>query len=211
MKINEELKKYLDEKILVKYDNNIGGHGIDHIKYVIERSFEIIDEFSLNVDNNIVYTVAMYHDIGYKIDPEEHNVVSAQIFIKDKAMNNFFSDDERKIIYEAIVDHRASLEYDARSIYGKIVSSADREINVDRLLSRSLLFAFDKFKNKKIDEKEIIEDSYNKISKKYGSDGYAKIYYKERKYLDFIKKIRYLTENKEEFIKYELELLKTLT
>lgn len=32
---------------------------------------------------------------------------------------------------DAIVDHRASLEYETRSVYGRIVSSTDREISID--------------------------------------------------------------------------------
>ena len=52
MNINVDLKKYLDETILLKYDDNMGGHGIEHIKYVIERSFEIIEGFKINADFN---------------------------------------------------------------------------------------------------------------------------------------------------------------
>lgn len=213
--MNIELKNYLDENILTKYDDNVGGHGVEHIKYVIERSFEIIDEFKLDVDFNIVYTVAMFHDIGYMENPEEHHIVSANMFLEDNNIKNFFSDEDIKVIYEAIIDHRASLEYDARSIYGKIVSSADREIDVDRLLTRSLSYAYDKYKDEDgeidVDVYTIIDDSYNKISKKYGIGGYAKIFYEDKKYKEFINKIRYLTDDKEKFIEYELELLDSLS
>ena len=35
-KINKQLKQYIEENILPQYDlNNIGGHGIDHIKTVM--------------------------------------------------------------------------------------------------------------------------------------------------------------------------------
>lgn len=213
--MNIDLKMYLDENILTKYDDNVGGHGIEHIKYVIERSFEIVEEFKLDVDLNIVYTVAMFHDIGYMENPEEHHIVSANMFLEDNVVKEYFSLEEINIIYEAIIDHRASLEYDARSIYGKIVSSADREIDVDRLLTRSLSYAYDKYKDEDgeidVDVYTIIDDSYNKISKKYGTGGYAKIFYEDKKYKEFINKIRFLTDNKEKFIEYELELLDSLS
>ena len=61
--INLELQKYIEEQILPLYDNNIGGHGISHIKFVIERSFELINEFKLNLNLNMVYTIAVFHDI----------------------------------------------------------------------------------------------------------------------------------------------------
>lgn len=40
--IRDELKKYIEETIMKKYDeNNIGGHGKEHIETVINRSFEL--------------------------------------------------------------------------------------------------------------------------------------------------------------------------
>ncbi len=41
-------------------------------------------------------------------------------------MKDFFDDEQRIIIKEAIEDYRATLEYEPRSDYGKIISSADR-------------------------------------------------------------------------------------
>lgn len=38
---------------------------------------------------------------------------------------------------EAIEDHRASLEYIPRSIYGKIISSADRNTSIEDILKRT--------------------------------------------------------------------------
>ena len=66
--INEQLKDYIEESIFPEYDKNEIAHGISHIKTVIRRSFELIKQNNLEVDNNIVYTVAAYHDIGHHID-----------------------------------------------------------------------------------------------------------------------------------------------
>ena len=145
--INKKLKKYIDNKIMIKYkDNNYGGHGWEHIQDVIMRSFELIKKFNLEVNPDLVYTIAAYHDIGYRQDPDNHEQVSSEIFMQDEMMKEFFNDEERTIIAEAIVDHRASLEYEARSIYGKIVSSADRAIDVDIMLKRSIAFQAEKHK-----------------------------------------------------------------
>ena len=44
--ISKELKQYIDTQILPQYEeNNIGGHGREHIEVVIQRCFEIIEEF----------------------------------------------------------------------------------------------------------------------------------------------------------------------
>ena len=51
MEKNEELKKYIEQYILPEYDKNESGHGIDHIQYVIKRSFELVNENNLDVNN----------------------------------------------------------------------------------------------------------------------------------------------------------------
>lgn len=208
MIIEQELEEYLNKNILILYKDNIGGHGISHIKQVVERCFEIIEEFKLDVSFDIILTIAIYHDLGYKIDPDNHELVSAELFYNDEFMKNYFDSETLKIIYEAIIDHRASLEYDPRSIYGKIISSADREISVENMLIRSYFYQKDKHKEENLSEDEIVEYSYLKLSSKYGKSGYAKMYFPDKKYLSFQTKMQELIENKEKFFETEKELVK---
>ena len=55
----------------------------------------------------------------------------------DLNLRKYLSDKNIEIIKEAIEDHRASSNHIPRSIYGKIVASADRNINVDIYLNRT--------------------------------------------------------------------------
>lgn len=205
--INPLLKKYIDENVLTEYSDNIGGHGIDHIQYVINRCFELIQEFSLKLDSNMVYTIAAYHDIGYKKDPDNHEQVSANLFASDPNIATFFNEEQRKIIYEAIVDHRASLEYEARSEYGKLVSSADREISVDNMLKRSFFYQKDKHAVENPTTDQVIAYSYKKLSSKYGKNGYAKMYFPDKKYQEFIATMEHLTSDFDEFKARELAIV----
>ena len=206
--INKKLKKYIENNIMNKYkDDNYGGHGWEHIQDVINRSFELKDKFNLEVDPNMVYTIAAYHDIGYRQDPDNHEKVSSEIFLQDEEMKKFFNDEERNIIAEAIVDHRASLEYEARSVYGKLVSSADRAIDVDDMLRRSIAFQTEKHKSENPTIEQIIEYSFKKLSSKYGNGGYAKMYFQDDKYKDYLAKMNKILSDKNEFIKAELELI----
>lgn len=209
--MNRNLYDYLNSNILPKYEHNIGGHNIEHIKYVISRSKEIVDEFNLDVNEDMVYTIAMFHDIGYSVNPDEHEKVSADMFMQDEEMKKYFNDEQRQIMYEAIVDHRASLEYEARNIYGKIVSSADREISVKNMLIRSLRFHKDKHiaENPTLDD--VIEYSFKKLYSKYSkTNGYAKMYFKDKKYIDYIDGINVLLNNKELFINEEKKIAKEI-
>ena len=208
-KIEEEIN-YVEDKVLPLYDTNIGGHGRDHILTVIMRSFEIKKEFDLSLKNKLILIIAAYHDIGYKKDPDNHEQVSSEMFLADKEIQKFLEPDEVQIVAEAIVDHRASLEYEARSIYGKIVSSADRETSVENMLTRSILYQADKHKAENPSLEQVIEYSYKKLSSKYGKGGYAKMYYPDEKYKNYLNKMQELLENKEKFIEAEMNLAKKL-
>ena len=203
-KIEEEIN-YVEDKVLPLYDTNIGGHGRDHILTVILRSFEIKKEFNLQLKYKLILIIAAYHDIGYKKDPDNHEQVSSEMFLEDKEIQKFLETDEIKIVAEAIVDHRASLEYEARSEYGKLVSSADRETSVENMLKRSFLYQADKHADENPTIEQVIEYSFKKLTKKFGKDGYAKMYFPDKKYISYLKEMQKLLENKEKFIEREMK------
>ena len=208
MEINKDLIKYVESNIMPQYiNNNYGGHGWEHIQDVINRSFELMKKFNLDINPNMVYVIAVYHDLGYKQDPDNHEQVSSEMFLQDKKIHKFFNEEEIKTIAEAIVDHRASLEYEARSTYGKLVSSADRAIDVDNMLKRSIAFQSEKHKAENPSVQDIIDYSYKKLSSKYGSGGYAKMYFPDDKYQEYLDKMNKLFSDKSEFVKAEMDII----
>ena len=100
----------------------------------------------------MAYTVASYHDIGHHIDAKNHETISAKIMYEVEKLKHFFSDEELLIIKEAIEDHRASADTCPRSIYGKIVSSADRNNTVNQCLVRSYFYG------RKLDPNAVIKN-----------------------------------------------------
>lgn len=197
MKINEDLKKYIEENIFPEYAKNDLGHNIKHIQYVIDRSFKFADTVP-NVNYDIVYTVAAYHDIGHHIDSKRHEIVSGEIMSKDENLKRFFSADELKIIKEAIEDHRASADHEPRSIYGKIVSTADRNNTVEDCLKRS--YTYGKKLNPEATDEELFDRAYEHLKIKFGENGYAKFFFKDDVYEKFLKDIRYLLSDKNNYI-----------
>lgn len=196
--INTSLKKYIEENIFPIYKKNDLGHNIEHINYVLKRSMKFANTIP-NIDLNIVYVVAAYHDIGHNIDAKNHEKVSSEIFLNDTKIKEFFNKEELNIIAEAIIDHRASLEYTPRSIYGKIVSSADRNTRIDTPLRRT--YEYNIIHKPELSLEEIIETSRNHLIDKFGKKGYAneKMYFDDDEYKKFLSDIQKLTNNKEEF------------
>lgn len=194
--VNKELKKYIEENIFKVYDLNGEAHGINHIKNVLERAFELADG-NKQIDFNMLYTAVSYHDIGDHIDRENHEKVSAKWMMEDEELDKFFSYEQKEIIKEAIEDHRASNKNIPRNIYGKILSSADR--NIDTYFYRSCKYGLEHYKDFTIEQQ--IERVYEHAIEKFGKNGYAvnKFYIKDEKYNNYLKELQELIENKEEF------------
>lgn len=179
------------------------GHGIEHIKYVIFRSLKFANQFK-DINLNMVYAIACFHDVAHHIDKDNHEIISAKVFYEDENMKIFFSDEQRKIIKEAIEDHRASLEYDPRSDYGKIISSADRSIDINSSLKRTHAYTLKHYPNFTIEQ--MIDRAYNHIEKKFGKNGYAKLYVVDEDYQKLKEEVLGLLNDKVEFATRYMEV-----
>lgn len=208
MKVNNELRKYIEENIFLEYSKNESGHSLSHIKYVIERSFQLVKENNLDVNLDMVYTIAAFHDIGHHIDSKTHEIISADIMYKDDNLKNYFTGEELITIKEAIEDHRASSKEDPRSIYGKIVSSADRNNTVEDCLRRT--YTYGKKLNPDATDEELFLRAYDVLVNKFGENGYAKFYFKDSVYEKFLKDLRTLLSNKNNYIQTQKEYIKQL-
>ncbi len=205
MKLNKNLQKYIEENIFPSYKKNDLGHNLDHIKYVIDRSLKFAHEVN-DINYDMVYTIAAYHDIGHFIDAKNHEKVSAEMLLADENLKKFFTEDQIRTMAEAVYDHRASMEGNPRSIYGKIVSSADRNTLIEVPLKRAYAYRIKHNPNYTLDQ--IIEESRQHIINKFGKQGYAtkKMYFEDLDYKKFLEDISILAENKEEFKKKYCEV-----
>ncbi len=194
MTINKDLENYIKSNILPQYEKNDSGHSLEHIDYVMKRCFKFAGQFK-NIDFNILYTIANFHDIAHHIDKANHEKLSAEIFFYNENMKEFFSEKERILIKEAIEDHRASSNSEPRSDYGKIISSADRSTDIDDFLRRTHAYTLKHFPN--CTRKEMLKRAYEHTEQKYGKNGYAKHYVKDEEYEKFREDINYLLQNPE--------------
>ncbi len=205
--MNKDLVNYIENEIFPLYSKNEEGHGLKHINKVIEKSLKFAKNYDVNID--MIYTIAAYHDLGHHIDRKRHEIISAQIFMEDKNMKKWFSDEQRKIIKEAIEDHRASSKSNPRSIYGKIISTADRTIiSINDTILRT--YSYGKRNYKGITQEEQIQRVYEHLKDKYGEKGYAKIYLEDKEFDESLKKLREALKDKKEFIKRVREVVEKI-
>ena len=196
MTINKDLENYIKNEILPQYEKNDGGHSLEHIDYVLKRCFKFAEQFE-NIDFNMLFAIATFHDIAHHIDKKNHEKLSAEFFYNDEKMKEFFSESERVLIKEAIEDHRASSTYSPRSDYGKIISSADRSTDIDDFLRRTHSYTLKHFPD--CTKEEMLKRAYDHTEQKYGKSGYAKHYVKDKEYEAFREEINLLLQDPEKF------------
>lgn len=197
-KINPKLLKYIEQIVNYHYNLNDKGHGVEHAKYVINRSFKFACQVeSINLE--MVYVIAAYHDVAHHIDAKNHETISAKMLREDKNLKDFFTDEQIKIMSEAVEDHRSSMEIDPRSIYGKIVSSADRNISVEVTLKRC--YSYNRRHFPELKEEDVIEECRKFLLKKFGINGYArsKMFFEDNEYKKYLNDITDLASNSEKF------------
>ncbi len=170
--INNELKKYIEENIFPIYER-FYSHGMLHVNNVINNALMLADCYDLNKD--MCYVMASYHDVGLKIDRANHEKESGKIFIEDDAMKNFFNDEERTIIKEAIEDHRGSRKEEPRSIYGKVLSDSDRDFDIELLAKRQLATSVKNYPELKTGL-EHFERCYAYISTRINGEGHFNLW-----------------------------------
>ena len=193
MSLDNVLKEYVVAYIIPQYLAFDKGHNIDHVKDVIENSLVIAEDFDVDID--MVFTVAAYHDVGIKFGREKHNITSAKILADDKFIAELFSKDQIIIMKEAIEDHRASNNYEPRSIYGKIISEADRIIDAEKIIYRTIEYGKTNFPN--LSDEEQYERIYEHIKNKYGENGYMKLWLNTERNVKGLEKIRALLKDKQ--------------
>lgn len=184
--VSLDLMAFIETNILPRYSRFDKAHNLTHVNSVISRSIKMARHIGANV--NISYVTAAYHDLGLEGPRAIHHLTSGKIVAADLRLRKWFSPEQIKIIKEAVEDHRASASHAPRSIYGKIVAEADRDLNPETVFRRTIMFGIAHNPNKSKNEqwKRFIEH----LDNKYSSHGYIKLWLSGSDNESNLKKIR---------------------
>lgn len=170
--MNSQLQNYIEREILPLYLSFDKAHNIDHINQVISRSLNLAQHY--DVDINMVYTIAAYHDLGLTAGREIHHIASGEILAADATLKQFFTPEQIDTMRAAVEDHRASAKSEPRTIYGRIVAEADRCIEPMTVIRRTIQFGIAHYPTLSTDEH--FERCCNHLEEKYGASGYLKLW-----------------------------------
>lgn len=171
--VNPALVEYIEREILPRYDHFDQAHQRDHVAMVIQQSLDIASR--LDVDTDMVYTIAAYHDTGLCEGREHHHEVSAQIIKADQNLRQWFTEEQILVMANAAEDHRASAKQAPRTIYGRIVAEADRFIDPDTIVRRTIQYGMDHYPE--LSREEQYQRMLTHLKEKYGRNGYLKLWF----------------------------------
>ena len=179
--MNQQLVEYIESEIIPRYAGFDEAHRVDHARTVIEESLKLAKIAgqagndkgeAINID--MVYAIAAYHDTGLCEGRENHHLVSGRIIREDGTLRRWFTEDQIETMAQAAEDHRASSDHEPRSIYGRIVAEADRIIDGETIVRRTIQFGLSHYPE--LDRQQHWERMCAHLKEKYDYGGYLKLW-----------------------------------
>lgn len=186
--INPAIEKYIYEEVVPRYKDFDDAHKEDHALTVISQAMhlmkgrdewvasqEYVDHVWLTpVDENMLLAAAACHDLGLVNGRDNHHMDSGVIIRNDHRLAQWFTPEQIEVIAQAAEDHRASGKGAPRSIYGMIVAEADRVIDGETIIRRTVQFGFKHYPD--LDREGHIARAIGHLHEKYGRGGYLKLW-----------------------------------
>lgn len=185
--ISKALTAYIETEIIPRYEYFDKAHNLSHVQTVIEESLSLAEQHP-EADERLVYVIAAYHDTGLCRDRATHHLVSGEILMADIHLRQWFSEEELLLMKEAVEDHRASTDHEPRSIYGCIVAEADRIIDTDTTLRRTVQYGLKHSPEASIDWH--YQRFYKHLMEKYAPGGYLKLWFPKSKNAERLKELQ---------------------
>ncbi len=173
--IPAELQAYVEAEILPRYDAFDKAHQRPHVERVIRDALALAAYYP--VDRGMIYAAAAFHDTGLCEDRATHHLVSGRIIRADAALPRWFSPEQIETIAQAAEDHRASLDHEPRSVYGRIIAEADRQIEPETIVRRTVQFGFAHYPE--LGREEHWQRTLEHLHEKYAEGGYLKLWIPE--------------------------------
>ena len=169
------LAAYVEAEIIPRYEHFDRAHGTDHVRTVIAQSLALAAHY--DVDTDMVYTVAAYHDTGLVNGRERHHFDAGRILAEDAELRRRFTEEQIGLMREAVEDHRASSDHAPRTIYGRIVAEADRVIDPATIIRRTVQYGLANYPA--LDREGHYARCQDHLQKKYAEGGYLRLWIAE--------------------------------
>ncbi len=167
-----DLVEFIETQILPQYAHFDKAHNMEHATRVIRRSLDLARQTGADLD--MAYAIAAYHDLGLSGPRAIHHMTSGKILMQDARLKRWFSPEQLRMMKEAVEDHRASASRAPRSIYGKIVAEADRDIDPETVIRRTIQYGLSNYAE--LNEEQQWQRFLQHMDEKYSANGYIRLW-----------------------------------
>ena len=186
--VRNTLQAFVRGEILPRYEAFDPGHRRDHAEAVISQALELAQYY--DVDPEILYVAAAYHDLGIVEGREMHHLVSGRIIRADLRLQEWLSPEAIELAAQAAEDHRASSTHAPRTLYGRIIAEADRLIDPETVIRRTVEYGFSHYPE--LDREGHWHRTLDHLHEKYAEGGYLKLWIPESRNAGQLSKLRVL-------------------
>lgn len=167
-----DLVEFVETNILPQYAQFDRAHNMEHVTRVIRNALDLVRTTGADID--MVYVIAAYHDLGMSGPRAIHHITGGKILAADARLKRWFSPEQIKIMKEAVEDHRASASHAPRSLYGKIIAEADRDIVPEVVIRRTIEFGLANYPELSYEQQW--ERFRQHMDEKYSAHGYIRLW-----------------------------------
>ena len=186
-----DLVEFIETQILPQYQQFDRAHNMEHVTRVIRSSLQLAQQTGADID--MVYTIAAYHDLGLSGPRAIHHITSGKILMADARLKRWFSPEQLRMMKEAVEDHRASASRSPRSIYGKIVAEADRDLEPTNVIRRTIQFGLANYAE--LDREGHWKRLLQHLDEKYSTRGYIHLWISGSQNERWLTELRQLIEH----------------
>ena len=166
--MRKDLLEYIEKEVITRYASFDLAHREDHARTVIDRAMAMGKAYDINEE--MLYAAAACHDLGLAVDRKTHHLESGKIIRADDNLRRWFTPEQIETIAQAAEDHRASATTPPRSIYGRLVAEADRLIEPETIIRRTVQFGLSHYPE--LDKEGHWQRTLEHLNEKYAEGGY---------------------------------------
>ena len=186
-----DLVEFIETQILPQYQQFDRAHNMEHVTRVIRSSLQLAQQTGADVD--MVYAIAAYHDLGLTGPRAIHHLTSGKILMADARLKRWFSPEQLRLMKEAVEDHRASASRAPRSIFGQIVAEADRDLEPNNVIRRTIQFGLANYAQ--LDREGHWQRLLQHLEEKYSTRGYIHLWISGSQNERWLNELRELIEH----------------
>lgn len=182
--VEQSLQWYVEQEVLPCYDAFDSAHHRDHARRVTARAMVLYrrlrgrmappDAPMVTILPEMVFATAAMHDLGLAEGREDHHMISGRIIRDCKSLRRWFDEGQVELIAQAAEDHRASATRPPRSLLGCIVAEADRDVEPERIVQRTVEYGLSHYPE--LNREGHWKRTLQHLDEKYSEHGYIKLW-----------------------------------